>query len=851
MKLRARVSTLTALGAIMSAVISTLLLASASSASQLFRSQQLLTKTVTPSATLEAKVSVDLDLLRGNPEFLDLALPDGDSHRAERTGFERRPDGVTWRGTIAGQEIDAPATVTLTVHEDLLVGSILTASGLYEARPQRDRSHTLMKVEYSGELDCAGAEHPPLTKNVHNHAEAAGLTEADEVVWTTTPEGELKATARVDVLAIYSPSARAHFGGHSQIVASILHLFDAANSAFINSSVNVRVSMVRAREIQLSDAAFENLGVLRTHPPITSLRDEVGADLVSAFIKGPAPFCGRGYLMTGVGPGFSPWAYSVTDIVVCPTLVFAHEVGHNLGLAHDPANAGAPQDQSFPWAYGHFVDLRFRTIMSYNTECTDSICQRIPYFSHPGKVIDGNPAGIAGQRDNHRVLNVTGAVASRFRTLQATVDASFDVTTSQPAFGLPVAFADASSGQPDTWSWSFGDGAVSSQRNPTHTYTQPGTYTVRLTVSRGTASDTATAEVEVEGIAASWTTTPSSPRAGLVTQFEDASTGQPDTWSWDFGDGTVSAEQNPTHVYDQAGTYTVTLTTGRGEAVDTVSQDLEIQELACNDGSEAHCLNQQRFQVEVEWTDFNAATGTGKVAPFASDDSGMFWFFDANNWEMLIKVLDGCGINDHFWVFSAATTNVGYTLRITDSYTGEVREYENPLGEDAPATTDTEAFATCDTVLPGRASQTRSALRPAPPSTSSGVIARSVVPTEAAPGPCVPDATTLCLTGGRFRLEMDWRDFQGATGNGQVVPAGSDSSGLMWFFNPDNWEVLAKVLDGCDINDRYWVFAAATTNVQYTLRVTDLATGAVREYFNPLGNAAAAITDTEAFVTCD
>lgn len=63
--------------------------------------------------------------------------------------------------------------------------------------------------------------------------------------------------------------------------------------------------------------------------------------------------------------------------------------------------------------------------------------------------------------------------------------------------------------------------------------------------------------------------------------------------------------------------------------------------------------------------------------------------------EALVKVLDGCAFNDHFWVFSAATTDVEYTLQVTDTASGEVREYFNALGVAAPALTDTSAFATC------------------------------------------------------------------------------------------------------------------------------------------------------------
>jgi hypothetical protein len=61
---------------------------------------------------------------------------------------------------------------------------------------------------------------------------------------------------------------------------------------------------------------------------------------------------------------------------------------------------------------------------------------------------------------------------------------------------------------------------------------------------------------------------------------------------------------------------------------------------------------------------------------------------------------------------------------------------------------------------------------------------------------------------------------------------------------------MVKVLDGCGINGRHWVFAAGTTNVHYVLTVTDTATGSAARYENPAGKAAAAVTDVDAFQTC-
>jgi hypothetical protein len=99
-----------------------------------------------------------------------------------------------------------------------------------------------------------------------------------------------------------------------------------------------------------------------------------------------------------------------------------------------------------------------------------------------------------------------------------------------------------------------------------------------------------------------------------------------------------------------------------------------------------------RFRVQVSWKDSSGNTGPGKVVEFGTADSGLFWFFGANNWEMLVKMVDGCAVNNKKWFFSAATTNVGYTITVTDTQTGAVKTYVNPVGVSAAATTDTNAF---------------------------------------------------------------------------------------------------------------------------------------------------------------
>ncbi|MCP3994390.1 MAG: hypothetical protein GY722_04890 [bacterium] len=269
---------------------------------------------------------------------------------------------------------------------------------------------------------------------------------------------------------------------------------------------------------------------------------------------------------------------------------------------------------------------------------------------------------------------------------------------------------------------------------------------------------------------------------------------------------------------------------------------------ACASGEETLCLNSRRFTLELDWKDFEGNPGRGQVVPFGSDDSGLFYYRNPGNWEMLVKVLDGCGINNHFWVFAAATTNVEYTLRVRDTETGAVKEYFNPLGTAAAAITDTSAFDSCPSSTGSTIARVGRLELTQPPSTVLVGELEPAAPLKASS--CLSSPSDLCLNGERFRVELDWTDFQGASGSAQVVPFGSDDSGLFYFRNPNNWEMLVKVLDGCAITDHFWVFAAATTNVEYTLRVTDTDTGAVVEYLNPLGNAAAAITDTSAFSAC-
>jgi PAP2 superfamily len=117
-----------------------------------------------------------------------------------------------------------------------------------------------------------------------------------------------------------------------------------------------------------------------------------------------------------------------------------------------------------------------------------------------------------------------------------------------------------------------------------------------------------------------------------------------------------------------------------------------------------------------------------------------------------------------------------------------------------------------------------------------------------APSTCVPGPTTLCLNGGRFKVQASWNTGS-SSGAAQVVSQTGDS-GQLSFFDPDNTELTVKVLNACSFNDRYWVFASGLTNVEVLITVTDTHAGRVRQYFNPRGKVFAPVQDVSAFATC-
>jgi type 1 glutamine amidotransferase len=109
--------------------------------------------------------------------------------------------------------------------------------------------------------------------------------------------------------------------------------------------------------------------------------------------------------------------------------------------------------------------------------------------------------------------------------------------------------------------------------------------------------------------------------------------------------------------------------------------------------------------------------------------------------------------------------------------------------------------------------------------------------------------TSMLLSANRFRVAASWRLPDGRSGEARFVRLGPDSAAL-WFHAAGNIEAVVKVLDGCPLNARFWVFAAGLTDVRVELDVTDTASGRSKRYVNSQGRAFAPIQDTAAFAGC-
>ena len=260
--------------------------------------------------------------------------------------------------------------------------------------------------------------------------------------------GAAAASAVVDVLLGYTNGFATQLGGQSQAITRLVNMVAITNQAYANSGVNMRARLVKTMQVNYADNtdngdALEKLtgykagtggGPITPDPAFNALRaerDKVGADLVSlvrAFRTPENNGCGIAWLIgggqSGIVQGDAPFGYSVvsdgTDLdegdsntYFCREETLAHELGHNMGQAHNQEDSDSTGVHAYSYGYREASSSGFYTVMAYPQ--TDSSQFSIRYFANPSVTYSNRAIGVANQSDNVRSLNLSMPIVATFR----------------------------------------------------------------------------------------------------------------------------------------------------------------------------------------------------------------------------------------------------------------------------------------------------------------------------------------------------------------------------------------------------------------------------------------------------
>lgn len=352
----------------------------------------------------ETKPDVTLDLFDAGTRTLELDEPEVHRNKTK-----------VWRGRLQGEK---ESDVTLAIRGTKMVGTILSDHRLYKIEPAEDNRHRLVEIDE----DAMPPDHHPLVVPDDG-------TPADLLTDEPTPQSDITAAATtntiVDLLVVYTSTARSKQGGQAAMKALIALGVDLANQAYSNSRIAMQLRLVRSAEVAYTESGNISTDLSRLRKTtdgfmdtVHQLRNQYKADMVAMIVDNGGGYCGIAYVMAnGARASFAPYAFSVTDRECVANNTLTHELGHNMGDAHDRASGG---DGVYPYSYGYRDPIgKFRTIMAY--ACPNVSCPRVKYFSNPKILINGRPAGIdhavnpTNSADNARSMNAVRSTVAAWR----------------------------------------------------------------------------------------------------------------------------------------------------------------------------------------------------------------------------------------------------------------------------------------------------------------------------------------------------------------------------------------------------------------------------------------------------
>ena len=397
-----------------------------------------------PRTTRRARrVLADPTALQGEAatgdDVVTLDLFDDVALRARRTGLEgTRRGGYVWKGEL----LDLPGEAAIAVQDGVLTGTVFALDTVYEIRYRGHGEHEVREIEPK---EFPPDDDPQMDLVIDApDTGGAGVGGAAAVPDTG---------AQIDVMVVWTPAARTSVGGTAAMQSLIDLAMANANTAYANSGVSQRIRLVHAEEVPYTEAgASTDLSRLASSgdgflDQVQTLRDQYGADLVSLLGNGYG--CGLGYMMGTPSAGFAPYGYNVVDqTCAAGNLSLAHELGHNMGLNHDPANAtGTP---AYTYAYGYQQPSGlFRTVMAY--PCPSGSCPRLMYFSNPNVTYSGMATGTSTQNNALALNNTANTVANFRQSVSGGCTYALTPTSASPAAGGGAASFTVTSATGCTW----------------------------------------------------------------------------------------------------------------------------------------------------------------------------------------------------------------------------------------------------------------------------------------------------------------------------------------------------------------------------------------------------------------